>query len=122
MSAPTHEPRSLAVRASWIALCLALVAAVLFVLWVLGSEASPPDTTSQGVLTGVLPRTFLCALWGAEALAVVVGFVSFLLIRRNDAVRQAIPGIMVRSLVGIVVGLIGTLILWLVVGHMVIGF
>jgi hypothetical protein len=55
-------------------------------------------------------------------LAVVVGFVSFLLIRRNDAVRQAIPGIMVRSLVGIVVGLIGTLILWLVVGHMVIGF
>jgi ABC-type Mn2+/Zn2+ transport system permease subunit len=122
MTAPTHEPRSLAVRASWIALCLALVAAVLFVLWVLGSEASPPDTTSQGVLTGVLPRTFLCALWGAEALAVVVGFVSFLLIRRNDAVRQAIPGIMVRSLVGIVVGLIGTLILWLVVGHMVIGF
>lgn len=61
-------------------------------------------------------------MWAGEALAVFVGAGSFLLIRRNDFASKAIVGIVARSLGGIAVGLFGTLFLWLVVGHIVVGF
>ena len=80
------------------------------------------DRTKQGVLTGLLPRSILYVLWGGEALAVVIGIVSFLLIRQDDVTSKAIILIVARSLCGIVAGLFGTLVLWLVVGHIVIGF
>ncbi|MEO8496785.1 MAG: hypothetical protein ABI614_17080 [Planctomycetota bacterium] len=70
----------------------------------------------------VLPRTALRVLWAAEALAVVVGILSFLLLRRRDLAERAIIGIVARSLCGIGVGLVGTVVLWLIVGHIVIGF
>jgi hypothetical protein len=78
--------------------------------------------TRQGVLTGFLPRTVLYVLWAGEALAVVVGLGSFLLIARKDIASKAIIGIVARSLCGIAVGLCGGLVLWLIVGHIVTGF
>ena len=45
---------------------------------------SPFDGTKQGVLTGFLPRTVLYGLWAGEALTVLVGIASLLLIRRKD--------------------------------------
>ena len=78
------------------------------------------ETNERGLLAGFLPRATLYVLWAGEALAVVV--VSFLLIRRHDIVSKAIIGIVARSLCGIAVGLIGTVVLRLIVGHIVIGF
>jgi hypothetical protein len=80
------------------------------------------DRTKQGVLTGLVPRTALYVVWAGEALAAIVGIGSFLLIRRGDRESHAIVGIAVRSLCGIGFGLCGTVVLWLVVGHLVIGF
>ena len=80
------------------------------------------ETNERGLLAGFLPRATLYVLWAGEALAVVVGVVSFLLIRRHDIVSKAIIGIVARSLCGIAVGLIGTVVLRLIVGHIVIGF
>ena len=85
-------------------------------------RVSPFDHTKHGILTGLLPRTVLYVLWAGEGLAVVVGVASFLLIRKRDMTSKAIFGIVARSLCGIIVGLFGGLILWLVVGHIVIGF
>ena len=54
--------------------------------------------------------------------AVIVGLGSFVLIRRPDIASKAIIGIVVRSLIGIGVGLCACVVLWLYVGHRVIGF
>ena len=52
----------------------------------------------------------------------IVGIGSFLLIRRVDITSKAIIGMLARSLSGILVGLIGGLVMWIIVGHIVIGF
>jgi hypothetical protein len=78
--------------------------------------------TRQGVLTGILPRCILYLLWAGEGLAIFTGVGSFLCIRRNDIAAGAIVGIIARSLIGIAVGLFAGIILWLYVGHRVIGF
>ena len=85
-------------------------------------QGSPFDQTSQGVLTGYLPRAVLVLLWVVEALAAVVGIGSFLVIRREDITSKAIVGVVVSSLGGIALGLMGAVFLWLYVGHRVIGF
>jgi hypothetical protein len=80
------------------------------------------ERTSQGLLTGIVPRMVLYVLWAGEALAVVVGIGSFPLIRKDDITSKVIVGIVARSLCGIAAGLCGTVFLWLIVGHSVIGF
>jgi len=85
-------------------------------------QMSSFDRTKHGVLTGFVPRTVLYMMWAGEALAAIVGIGSFLLIRRRDKDSHAIGGIAVRSVCGIGFGLYGTVVLWLVVGHIVIGF
>jgi hypothetical protein len=122
MNSPTDKPRSLAARASWASFGLAFGCGLAFLMFQAVNQSSPFDHTRQGVLTGFLPRTILYMLWAGEALAVVVGLGSFLLIRRDDIASMAIVGIVARSLCGIAAGLFGTLVLWLVVGHIVIGF
>ena len=122
MNSPTDPPRSLAAKASWASLGLALGGVCgCFFLQLLNLIARF-ETNERGLLVGILPRTTLYVLWAGEALAVVVGVVSFLLIRRHDIASKAIIGIVARSLCGIAVGLIGTVVLWLIVGHIVIGF
>jgi hypothetical protein len=122
VNAPTGKPQSPATKSSWASLALALGCLGLFILFQLSDQAAPFERGAQGVLTGFLPRAALWLLWAGEALAVGVGVVSFLLIRREDIACQAVAGIVARSLCGIVVGLFGVLLLWLVVGHTVIGF
>ena len=122
MNPPTAKQRSLAAEASWTALGLAVGCAAIFFVFYLIDQSTRFDRTSQGLLTGIVPRTILYVLWAGEALAVVAGVASFLLIRRNDVTSQAIAGIVARSLCGIATGLGGTVVLWLVVGHSVIGF
>jgi hypothetical protein len=122
MSSPADQPKSLAVRASWGALNLSLGCGVLFIALLMMDQALQFERTSNGVLMGFLPRTVLCVLWAGEALAVLVGAGSFLLIRRHDIESKAVIGIVLRSLGGIVAGLFGTLVLWLFVGHWVFGF
>jgi hypothetical protein len=78
--------------------------------------------TRHGVLTGFAPRTFLWLLWAGEGLAVLSGLGSFLLIRRQDVASKSVVGIAVRSTCGLIMGLVGGVVLWLVVGHIVIGF
>ena len=122
MSSPIDPPRSLAAKVSWASLGLALGGVCgCFILQLL-NQIVRFETNERGLLMGFLPRTALYALWASEALAVVVGVVSFLLIRRHDIASKAIIGIVVRNLCGTVVGLIGTVVLWLIVGHIVIGF
>ena len=122
MNSPTDPPRSLAAKASWASLGLALggVGGCFFLQ--LLNLIVRFESNERGVLVSFLPRTTLYVLWAAEALAIVVGLVSFLLIRRHDIAAKAVIGIVVKSLCGIVVGLIGTVVLWLIVGHIVIGF
>ena len=122
MNSPTHPPRSLAAKASWASLGLALGGVCgCFILQLL-NQMVRFETNERGLLVGILPRTALYALWASEALAAVVGVVSFLFIRRHDIASKSIIGIVVRSLCGITVGLIGTVVLRLIVGHIVIGF
>ncbi len=85
-------------------------------------QISPFDRTSQGLLTGFMPRTGLYVLWAGEVLAVVVGIGSFLLIHQRDISSAATVGITARSLCGIGIGLFGIILLWQIVGHIVIGF
>lgn len=122
MHSPTDKPRSLAVRASWTALGLGFGCAGVFLIGLFANQISPFEHSPRGLLTGIVPRAGLYVLWAGEALAVVVGIVSFLLIRRDDIASKAIIGIVARSLCGIAAGLFGTVFLWLVVGHIVIGF
>ena len=122
MTSLTDPPRSLATKASWGSLGLALGGVCGCFLLQLLNVIVRFETNQRGLLTGLLPRTALYVLWAAEALAVVVGVVSLLLIRRHDIASKAVIGIVVRNLCGITVGLIGTFVLWLIVGHIVIGF
>ena len=119
----SYQPSgSLAVKASWSSLGLALGGACLFLAFLVFDQVLVYGKDSQGVLTGVLPRAVLCLVWAGEGLAAVVGLLSFLLIRRRDIEAQALAGIAARSVCGIAVGAIGTLVLWLFVGHIVFGF
>ena len=122
MSSPGETLRSAAVKASWASLGLALGCGCAFLIFRMVDQISPFDQTKHGVLTGLLPRTVLYVLWAGEGLAVVVGAVSFLLIRKGDMISKAIFGIVARSPCGIAVGLVGVLVLWVVVGHIVVGF
>ena len=80
------------------------------------------QSPQRGILSGFLPRGALWVMWAGTGLAVIVGLGSFVLIRRADIASKAIIGIVVRSLIGIGVGLCEGVVLWLYVGHRVIGF
>jgi hypothetical protein len=82
----------------------------------------PFAQSPQGLLTGYVPRIGLFLLWAGEALAVIVGVTSLFLILKADIASQKVKGIVVRSMFSIAVGLIGVIFLWLIVGHIVIGF
>ena len=122
MNSTTHPPRSLAAKASWASLGLVLGGVCGCYFLQLLNLIARFETNERGLLVGILPRTTLYVLWAGEALAVVVGVVIVLLIRRHDIASKAIIGIVARGLCGITVGLIGTVVLWLIVGHIVIGF
>lgn len=123
MNSPTARPRSLATRASWTSLGLAVRCVCAIVVFeVLDEMIGFAQNTPHGVLTGFLPRGALWVMWAGTGLAVVVGLGSFVLIRRPDIASKAIIGIVVRSLMGIGVGLCACVVLWLYVGHRVIGF
>lgn len=96
-------------------MCLGLTVLLLNRLW-------PFETTRQGVLTHWLPRTLLCLVWAGEAAAALIGLASLAMIRQRDVIANAIAGIVVRSLFGIAVGLVGTVVMFLIVGHVVVGF
>jgi hypothetical protein len=113
MNTETEQPRSPAAKASWASLVLALGCACCYLICAVVSQNYPfDDQTKHGVLT------VFYVLWAGEGLAVVLGVASFLLIRKGDMVPMAIVGIVARSLCGIIVGLFGNLVLWLVVGHL----
>ena len=59
MNSPTNNPRSLATKASWASLGLALASACIFLVFNVVDQISPFDQTRVGVLTGFLPRTVL---------------------------------------------------------------
>ena len=122
MTSPTQQPRSHAVKASWTSLGLAFGCGFVFLIGQLVNQISPFAQTPRGLLAGFLPRAGLYVLWAGEALAVIVGLASLLLIRRADITSQAVVGMVAGSLCGIAVGLFGTLFFWLIVGHIVIGF
>ena len=120
---PSTKPRtSLAGRTSWASLGLALggIAVLLFFQGV--DQLFGFERGSRGVLSGFLPRLALYVAWAAEAFAVVAAAGCFFMIRRTDKENGTIGGIIVRALCGLAVGFIGSVLLWLVVGHIVIGF
>lgn len=122
MTSPTEEPRSLAVKASWISVGLAIGCAGAFILFSAIDEMIGLAHTRHGILTGSLPRATLWMMWAGTGAAVITGFGSFVLIRRPDITSKAIIGIVARSLIGVTVGLSACIVLWLYVGHRVIGF
>lgn len=122
MNSSTAQSRSLATRASWTSLGLAVGCVCAFVVFGVLDETIEFAQTPHGVLTGFLPRGALWAMWAGTGLAIIVGVGSFVLIRRTDIASKAIIGIIVRSLIGIGVGLCACVVLWLYVGHRVIGF
>ena len=123
MNAPAKTTRSLAAKISWVSLGLAVgCVCALVVFEVLDEMIGFAHNTPHGILTGVLPRGALWVMWAGTGLAVIVGLGSFVLIRRPDIASKAITGIVVRSLIGIGVGLCECVVLWLYVGHRVIGF
>ena len=122
MNLPTDNPQSLAVRASWLAFGLAVGCACGFMIFSAVDEQVSFAHTRHGVLTGLLPRCFLYFLWAGEGLAVVTGIGSLFCIRRRDIAAGAVVGIVARGLIGTAVGLFAGVILWLYVGHRVIGF
>lgn len=122
MTSPTQPPRSRAVKATWASLGLALGCGLVFLLGQFVNQISPFAQTPRGLLAGLLPRAILYVLWAGEALAVVVGLLGLMFIRRVDIDSKAVIGIVAGSLCGIAVGLFGTVFFWLVVGHIVIGF
>jgi hypothetical protein len=122
MTSQTQPPRSRAVKAIWISLGLAFGCGVVFLLGQFVNQVFPFAQSPRGLLTGIVPRIGLFLLWAGEALAVVVGLASLLLIRRSDMTSKDIIGIVVGSVCGITVGLIGVIFFWLIVGHVVIGF
>ena len=121
MNAPAKTTRSLAAKISWVSLGLAVGCVCALVAFDVIDETFQLAQTRRGVLAGFLPRTALWLMWAGTALAVIAGLGSFVLIR-PDITSKAIIGIVVRSLCGIIVGLGGCVVLWLYVGHRVIGF
>lgn len=101
---------------------MALGCAGIFLVFEAMEQVSPFEQTKHGVLTGFLPRTILYVLWAGETLAAIIGIGSFAFIRRQDITSSAIIGIVTRSILGIAIGIFGSLVLWLYVGHRVIGF
>lgn len=122
MSAPVTRSPSVAGKASWISLGLALAGGAVLLLFLMADQVSPFDRTRNGVLTAWIPRAALLLAWGGEALAAVLGMIGLLLIRRKDKEANAVARIVMRCALGIILGLMGTVILWLIVGHVVYGF
>lgn len=122
MTSPTPQPRSRAVKASWASLGLAFGCGFVFLIGQLVNQISPFAQTPRGLLVGFLPRAGLYVLWAGEALAVIVGLASLLLIRRADITSKAVVGIVAGSLCSIAVGIFGVIFFWLIVGHIVFGF
>ena len=122
MNPPGRVPQSIAAKMSWASLCLALGCLIIFLIFQQVDRMSPFDRTRQGLLTDFRTRTGLYVLWAGEALAVIAGIGSVLLMRRKDIASEAVIGIVMRSLCGVVVGLCGVIFLWLIVGHVVVGF
>jgi ABC-type Mn2+/Zn2+ transport system permease subunit len=123
MNDPTTQPRSLATKGSWISLGFAIGCGCAFVVFeVIDETIGFAHNTPHGMPTGFLPRSALWVMWAGAGLAVIVGLASFVLIRRPDIASKAIVGIVVRSMIGIGVGLCACVVLWLYVGHRVIGF
>jgi hypothetical protein len=122
MKSSTERPRSLADIASCGSLVLALAGACVLGILGMANEVAPFATTSRGLLSGFLPRALLYVVWATEALAVVVGVGSFLLIRRHDVAAGGVIWIAVRGLLEIAAGLVEMLFMWLLIGHIIIGF
>ena len=122
MKSSDARPRSLASQTSWLGFTLAIGSTCIFLAFLMIEQVLPFDQTRQGVLTGFLPRTVLVVVWLGQAVAAIIGFTSFFIVRRMDAKSKAIIGIAVRGLTGVVLGLSGSFVLWLYVGHRVIGF
>ena len=121
MNSPEKTP-SMAVKASWASLALFVASACLFVIFLIGDQLAPYEHTGQGVLKGFLPRATLVVVWAGAALTAFTGIASLFLIRKTDIATKAVYGIAGRAVCGIVAGLLGVLIMWLIVGHVVIGF
>lgn len=121
MNSP-EKPSSIAVKASWTSLALCVATACLFAVYLVGDQLSPYDHTGQGVLKGFLPRATLVVVWVGAALTAFTGIASLLLIRKTDITTKAVYGIAGRGVCGIVAGLLGVLVMWIIVGHVVIGF
>ena len=110
MNSPSGLQKSRAAKASWVCLVLA-IASTLFYVTCTGLSL-PHGVTS----------TILSILLAGQALAVVAGVVSFLLIRQHDITSRAIIGIVARNICGIVLGLCAGFIVYIVWAHVVIGF
>ena len=117
-----EKSSSIAVRASWTSVALCLATVCLFGIYLIDDQLSSYDHTGQGVLKGFFPRAALSIAWLGAALTALSGLVSLLLIRKVDVETESVYGIVGRGVFGIITGLIGVLILWIVVGHVVVGF
>jgi hypothetical protein len=122
VNAPDKTERSLAVKASWISFGLVIGCVCAFLCFSVIDETFRFAHTRHGVLTGFLSRTALWLMWAVTGLAVITGLGSLVLIRRPDITSKAIIGIVARSLIGILAGLFGCVVMWLIVGHRVVGF
>ena len=116
------ESHSLAFQSSWAALALAVGGGLLLALYLMSDHAVGFARTGTGVLAGPVPRGMLYVAWGGEALAPLAGVAALLLLTAGRRRNESLLGIVGRSLCGIAIGLYGTLILWLLVAHIVIGF
>lgn len=122
MSLPNEAPRSVAKNLSWTSLLLAVGGVLCLLTFQAVNQITPYEVTRQGVLIGLIPLVVLCILLGVELLAVGAAAGSVLLIRPTEMTSKSMFGIVVRSLTGTVVGLCAAVVLWLWVGHFVIGF
>ena len=111
MDSPSTTRRSPAVKASWACVVLALAGTLLYLL-----------TCVVGPLSRGAGGTIPSLLLVGQALAVVAGVVSFFLIREEDRTSRAVPGIVARSVCGIVVGTCAGLVVLFVWANVVIGF
>ena len=121
MSSPAAKP-SMATKASWASLTFCFGCMCLVGVYLIADHVSPHARSGQGVLLGLLARVTLVVGWVAAGLTALVGIASLLLIRKVDIMTNAVYGIVGRGVFGAIAGLLGSLVLWLVVGHVVIGF
>jgi len=112
----------MAAKASWASLAVCFGTACLFGVFLMFDQVSPYDHTGPGVLKGFLPRATLVVVWVGATLTTFIGMARLLLIRKADIATNAVYGIVGRSVCGIITGLLGVLIMWLIAGHVVIGF